>query len=278
MIKLTFRIKVNNMKQVKIAWFGLHNGEEPPLVPAGGIFFSGCNLHCVFCQNFQISQGGQGKFYSVTELADIMLKLQDQGAANIDLVTPTIWATAIKEAAKLAKKKGLNIPLVWNSNGYEQVETLRVLEGIIDIYLPDFKYSDSKLAEKYSGIKNYPAVAEAAIREMWRQVGRLKIKNDRAERGLIIRHMVLPNNLENTFGVLEKIAAINPEIHVSLMNQYFPLYSAARFPELERTVTADEFAQAYEYSRAVGLGDGWIQKENSPNNLIPDFSKEKPFE
>jgi len=269
---------MNDLKKIKIAWFGLHAGEEPPLVPAGGIFFSGCNLRCAFCQNFQISQSGLGRLCSVAELTDIMLQLQAAGAINIDLVTPTIWAAEIKEAIRLAKEKGLEIPIVWNSNGYEKIETLRTLEGLVDIYLPDFKYGDAGLAEKYSGIKNYPAVAEAAIREMWRQVGRLEIKNGRARRGLIIRHMVLPDNLENSFAVLEKIAAISPDIHVSLMNQYFPLYGAARFPELGRTVTADEFEQVYEYSRAAGLGDGWIQSEDSRENLIPDFTKEKPFE
>jgi putative pyruvate formate lyase activating enzyme len=266
------------MDQVKIAWYGQHNGEEPPLVPAGGIFFSGCNLHCAFCQNFQISQQGQGHFYSENELVDLMLELQDRGAANIDLVTPTIWTDIIKRALINAKEHGLKIPVMWNSNAYEPVAQLRQLEGLVDIYLPDFKYSQAALGEKYSGVTDYPAVAEAAIREMWRQVGRFASENGRGRRGLIVRHLVLPNNLDNTYDVLETIARISPEIHVSLMNQYEPLYGAHRFPELERRVTPDEFDCAGEYLKAVGLGDGWIQQEGSQDNLIPDFTKKDPFQ
>ena len=267
----------NHMDKVMIAWYGKHEGEEPPLIPAGGIFFSGCNLHCAFCQNFQISQQGLGKPYSIPELADIMLELQADGAANIDLVTPTIWAEGIKAAIVSAKARGLDIPVVWNSNGYETVPMLKSMEGLVDIYLPDFKYSDAALAEKYSGIKNYPATAEAAIREMWRQAGRLSLKDGRAQRGLIVRHMVLPGNLDNSYDVLERIAAISPDIHVSLMNQYFPLYGASDFPELGRTVTPDEFDKANEYAKAVGLEEGWRQEEGSQENLVPDFSKEEPF-
>ncbi len=269
------------MNQVKIAWWGKHTGEEPPLVVAdsdtlvgaGGIFFSGCNLHCAFCQNYQISQENLGKFFSIEELADIMLKLQDDDAINIDLVTPTIWYQQIKSAIILARSKGLNIPIVWNSNGYEKLEVIKEMAGLVDIYLPDFKYSDDDLALKYSGIKNYSEIALSAIKEMYNQVG-----NFTGKRGLIIRHMVLPNNLANSFGVLQKIVEIDKNIHVSLMNQYFPMYKANNFSELMRVVSDDEFDQVYGYLQELGFTNGWVQGEKSQENLIPDFTKDKPFD
>lgn len=260
------------MNQIKIAWYGKHTGEEPPLVPAGGIFFSGCNLHCAFCQNYQISQENLGKFYSVEELAQIMLDLQNDGALNIDLVTPTIWYKQVKEAIVMAKNRGLNIPIVWNSNGYESVEIIKEMSGLVDIYLPDFKYSDDEIAFKYSKIKNYSSMAFEAIKEMYKQVG-----NFDGKKGLIIRHMVLPNNVANSFGVLQKIGEIDNKIHVSLMNQYFPMYQADQFPELTRTVSNDEFEQVYDYLQELGFENGWVQGEKSQGNLIPDFTKEKPF-
>ncbi|MCU0679966.1 MAG: radical SAM protein [Planctomycetes bacterium] len=263
--------------KVKIAWFGKHLGEEPPLIPAGGIFFTGCNLRCVFCQNYQISQQNLGQFYTIEELAEIMLKLQNIGANNIDLVSPTIWYKQIKEAICLARKNGLAIPIIWNSNAYENLEVLKEVEGLIDIYLPDFKYSNNELGLKYSKINNYSLVAEKAIKEMWRQVGNLRIRNGKAYNGLIIRHLVLPNNIENSFGVLDKIAKINLDIHVSLMNQYSPLYKANEFPEINRELNREEFFKVYDYYKKLGLGNGWIQEEKSQNNLVPDFKKDNPF-
>lgn len=265
------------MNKIKIAWFGKHIGEEPPLVPAGGIFFSGCNLHCIFCQNYQISQENLGKFYSIEELANIMLQLQNNGAVNIDLVTPTIWYRQIKEAIILARERGLNVPIVWNSNGYESVEIIKEMAGLVDIYLPDFKYSDDDLAYKYSGIKNYTNTALGAIKEMHNQVGNLQIKNGIAKKGLIVRHMVLPNNLANSFGVLQKMAEIDNSIHISLMNQYFPMHNANKFSELTRTVSGDEFDQVYNYLQELEFTNGWIQEEKSQDNLIPDFNRDQPF-
>lgn len=261
------------MNKVKIAWWGKHTGEEPPLVPAGGIFFSGCNLHCAFCQNYQISQENLGKFYNIEELVEMMLKLQNDGAINIDLVTPTIWYKQIKETIILARERGLTIPIVWNSNGYERVEIIKEMAGLVDIYLPDFKYSDDEVAYKYSGIKNYSEIALSAIKEMYRQVG-----NFDGKKGLIVRHMVLPNNLANSFGVLQKIAELDKNIYVSLMNQYFPMYKANKFPELARVVSEEEFAQVYNYLQELGFENGWIQGEKSQENLLPDFTKDKPFE
>ena len=265
------------MNQVKIAWYGLHEGEEPPLTPAGGIFFSGCNLHCVFCQNYQISQENLGKLYSIEELANIMLELQNQGANNIDLVTPTIWHKQIKEAILSAKEKGLKIPIVWNSNAFEDVKIIKSMTGLIDVYLPDFKYSDDNLAFKYSGIKNYFETATKVVEEMLRQVGHLQIVNNKAVRGMIIRHLVLPNNLENSFGVIKKIFEIDLDIHISLMNQYLPMYKANNFPELTRMVAKEEFEKVYNYLLDLGFENGWVQGEKSQENLIPDFTKIKPF-
>ena len=265
------------MTQAKIAWHGLHQGEEPPLLPAGGIFFSGCNLHCVFCQNYQISQQNLGRLYDSQELADMMLELQGQGAANIDLVTPTIWHLPIRAAIISAKAQGLKIPIAWNSNGYESLDVIKAMDGLVDIYLPDFKYSHDELAKKYSGIDNYFATAQKAIAEMYRQVGNLQIVNNKAVKGLIVRHMVLPGELTNSFGVLDALAELDLDLHISLMNQYSPLFHADLYPELGRAVTDEEFAIVHDYQRKLGLGNGWIQEASSQEALIPDFTKTQPF-
>ncbi|MDD3102136.1 MAG: radical SAM protein [Patescibacteria group bacterium] len=270
-------------KIIKIAWFGKHVGEEPPLVGnknqgAGGIFFSGCNLRCVFCQNFQISQQRLiEKKYSIEELADIMLSLQKQKAVNIDLVTPTIWLPYIKKAIIAAKKRGLIIPIVWNSNAYEKVETLKQMEKLVDIYLPDFKYGDDEIALKYSGIKNYTTTATNAIKEMLRQVGHLKTKNNIAYKGIILRHLVLPNNTKNSLQVLEQTALIDKNIHLSLMNQYYPLYKAADFKEINQCVDNEEFNKVCKYALNLGFKNGWVQEKDSSRVLIPNFALKKPF-
>ena len=265
------------MENVKLAWCGIHEGEEPPLVPAGGVFFSSCNLRCVFCQNYQISQQGVGEFYSIEELVKRILDLQKTGAVNIDLVTPTIWYKQIKEALIISKENGLKIPVVWNSNGFEEVEILREMEGLVDIYLPDFKYSDDDLALKYSGIKNYFKTALEAVKEMYRQVGNLQIENGIAKKGLIVRHLVLPNNLENSFGVLVALANIDKNIYVSLMNQYLPIHKADNFEELTCVVNKKEFSEVYDFLLDMGFKNGWVQGEKSQENLVPDFKKTEPF-
>ena len=221
-------LKMANFESVKISWFGKHFGEEPPLVypernrrgnerslprarreigvypeprrGAGTIFFTGCNLRCVYCQNYQISQGNIGKNYTIAELVKIMLDLQTQGALNIDLVTPTIWFRQLKQTITEAKKQGLKIPIVWNTNAYDGAKIIKEMEGLVDIYLPDFKYGDDDLAFKYSGVKNYVKVAKESIKEMFRQVGNLELSEDGvAKKGVIVRHLVLPDNLENSF-------------------------------------------------------------------------------
>jgi putative pyruvate formate lyase activating enzyme len=279
-----------NSRRIRIAWYGKHFGEEPPLVGflqgapsvekrygAGTIFFTGCNLRCIFCQNYQISQKNFGREYSVAEIADIMLELQDNGAVNIDLVTPTLWWKSLKEAIILARRSGLNIPVVWNSNAYEVFTVIRSMEGLIDIYLPDFKYMDDSLSIKYSNAPGYSGRAEQIIREMFRQVGILQIDNGVAEKGLLIRHLILPGHIENSFAVLEKIAAIDKSIYLSLMSQYYPVYHSNRFPEINRRLTEEEI-QSVELKRAqLGLENGWNQEAYSGNVFLPDFRKENPF-
>ncbi len=277
-------------RKVKIAWYGRHFGEEPPLVGssttsnscnsgygAGTIFFSNCNLRCVFCQNYQISQEGIGKRYSVSELANFMLELQEQGAINIDLVTPTLWWKFLKKAVILAKKLGLNIPVVWNSNAYESLEIISSMKGLVDIYLPDFKYMDDRLAVKYSNAHMYSMIAIKAIEEMFLQVGKLKEKRGIAQRGLIIRHLIIPGQLENSVAVLERIAALDKNIHLSLMSQYYPLHNAPLFPEINRRLTEGEI-RAVEIKRMeLGLENGWTQEAGSGDIFLPDFRKENPF-
>jgi len=269
--------------QIKIAWFGRHFGEEPPLVGnknqgAGTIFFSNCHLHCVFCQNYQISQHREGQFYQVKQLADIMLGLQKSGAINIDLVSPTLWWQPIKQSIILAKSQGLILPIVWNSNTYESVYILKELAGLIDIYLPDFKYGDENAGYKYSNIKKYPLTAIRAIKEMLNQVGQLKFdESGLATRGMIIRHLVLPNNLENSFKALEMLARIDKNIYFSLMNQYVPLYRAREFNEINRQLSGVEYQQVVDYFYELGLANGWIQAGASQTTLVPDFKKEQPF-
>ncbi len=270
-------------RQVKIAWFGQHFGEEPPLVGsreqgAGGIFFAGCNLRCVFCQNYQISQSNLGRYYNIPELAEIMLRLADEGAVNIDLVTPTIWAEPIKEAIAMARHQGLRLPVVWNSNAYESTELIKSLRGLVDIYLPDFKYSDDRLAYKYSHAKDYSIWATAAIATMWSEVGPPKF--DRAglmTRGLIVRHLILPNAVDNSLGVLDILARIDPSIFISLMTQYYPLQNAPHYPEINRRITAEEFNAVQDYQLKLGLNNGWYQELEDTRCFIPDFTQARPF-
>jgi len=272
--------------QVKVAWFGKHFGEEPPLVGnntqgAGTVFFSGCNLRCVFCQNYQISQRGLGRLISVEALADIMLDLETQGAVNIDLVTPTLWAEPVVAAVKIARNKGLRLPIVWNSNAFESLEIIDAMRGYVDIYLPDFKYADDALAKKYSGVENYLATAKAAIRAMYKQVGNLQLNEQGiATRGLLVRHMILPRHGggANSIGVLNEIAQIDTLIYVSLMSQYNPVYRAAEFPEINRTVTPAEMRQVYDYAEFCGLKNGFRQESDSARPMTPDFRKVNPFE
>ena len=243
-----------------ISSYGPHYGEEKVLVGKGGsgtIFFSYCNLKCVFCQNYEISHLGEGREVKPEELADIMLYLQNIGCENINLVSPTHVIAQIVESIHIAKSKGLKLPIVYNTGGYDKVETLKKLEGLVDIYMPDIKYGDSQIAYKYSGIKNYWEVVREAVKEMHRQVGDLIIKKGIAKKGLLIRHLVLPNRLANSFKVLDFIKnEISEDSYVNIMPQYYPCWKAFDYPELSRRITYEEYYEVVEYAKKIGLKRG----------------------
>jgi putative pyruvate formate lyase activating enzyme len=234
-----------------------HFGEESVLVGPGGsgtIFFAGCNLHCVFCQNYDISQGRAGRRTSIERLAHHMLDLQRMGCSNINLVTPTHVAAPIAAAIELARDEGLRLPTVYNSGGYDSVETLRLLEGLIDIYMPDMKYADAQVAEELSGAKGYPQVNCAAVKEMHRQVGDLQVQNGLATRGLLVRHLVLPNDLAGSLEIIDFLAdEISPHTTVNVMDQYRPCYQAHLHPEINRRPTRDELSAPRRYALQRGL-------------------------
>ncbi len=250
--------KCRTQRQARVSSYGPHLGEESPLVGrhgSGTVFFTNCNLRCVFCQNYSISQLGAGETVSKEELARMMLSLQDRRCHNINLVSPTHVVPQILEALELAIELGLHLPLVYNSGGYDSPETLRLLDGIVDIYMPDMKYSDAKVAEELSGIEDYPSVNRAAIQEMHRQVGDLQIDRDGvAQRGLLLRHLVLPADLAGTEAVVRFISQeISPDTYVNIMAQYRPCYKASDFPSLARPISAAEFQQAIHLARRAGL-------------------------
>lgn len=219
-------------------------------------------MNCVFCQNYEISQLGKGKEITIEELSDIMLKQQEKGIENINLVTPTSYAIHIIEAIKIARAKGLHIPIVYNTNGYENVETLRMLEGYIDIYLPDFKYYYNELGKKYSNVENYFEVVTKAIKEMYRQVGTPKL-NEKGimQKGLMIRHLIIPNQIENSKQVLKWIKEnLDNNIYVSIMAQYFPTYKAKELDEINRKLTKQEYDEVENYLYELDLDNGYIQE------------------
>jgi len=240
-----------------VSSYGPHFGEEAPLVGrhgSGTIFFTYCNLRCVFCQNYTISQLGEGRGVDREELAGMMLSLQSKGCHNINLVSPTHVVPHILDALELAVSMGLHLPLVYNSGGYDSVETLGLLDGIIDIYMPDMKYADEKTAEQLSGIKDYPEVNKAAIKEMHRQVGDLQIDDGVAQRGLLVRHLVLPNRLAGTQEVVRFLAQeVSTNTYLNIMAQYHPCHKAFDIPLLARPVNRQEFSEAIDLARQQGL-------------------------
>lgn len=253
--------KCRSTAEIVISSAGPHFGEEPELVGLGGsgtIFFTNCNLWCLFCQNYEISHLKMGLAVSAAELAKRMLYLQSRGCHNINLVTPTHFVPQIVEAVCRAAERGLQIPLVYNCGGYESVETLRGLDGIIDIYMPDLKYSNDANARRYSGVKDYWQHARLAVKEMHRQVGNLTINRwGLAERGLLIRHLVLPNNLAGSETILHFIAEeISPDSYVNIMEQYHPAFKAPHLPELARRVSRVEYHRVIELARDLGLHRG----------------------
>lgn len=249
-----------------IASWNLHLWEEPPITGtrgSGTIFFSGCTGKCLFCQNYPISQYRYGNTVSIARLAEMMLELQGRGAHNINFVTPTHFAPQMLAAADLAAGQGLHVPLVYNTSGYDTVETLRWLEGVIDIWLPDAKYADDAVARRLSGFPGYVARNRAALHELYRQVGdELVLDEDGiARRGMIIRHLVLPGGLAGTAEVMRWIAAeLSPNVHISLMDQYFPAYKALNRPLLGRKITPEEYEAALAAFDAAGLENGWMQE------------------
>ena len=250
--------------KVKIALYSIHKFEEPCISGKNGsgtVFFSNCNLNCVYCQNYEISQLGKGKEITIEELAQIFLMQQQKNVENINLVTPTSYVPQIVEAIKIAKENGLDIPIIYNTNSYENIETLKMLEGYIDVYLPDLKYSDNTVGQKYSKINNYFEIATNAIKEMIRQVGTTKInKNGIIEKGVIIRHLVLPNNIENSKNVIKWIKENIPkEVYVSIMAQYFPAYKAKEIQEINRKLTQKEWKEIENYIEDLNIENGYIQ-------------------
>lgn len=249
---------------VKIALYSTHNFEEPCISGkkgSGTVFFSNCNLNCVFCQNYEISQEGKGIEITINRLAEIFLEQQEKDVENINLVTPTSYVPQIIEAIKLARKQGLKLPIVYNTNGYEKVETLKMLDGYIDIYLPDFKYSDNKLAKRLSKVDNYFEITTEALKEMYRQTGKA-IFDDRGimKKGMIIRHLVLPNHILNSRRVLKWINDNMNDVYVSIMAQYFPTYKAKEIEDINRKLTKEEYEQIENYLYRLNLENGYIQE------------------
>lgn len=234
-----------------------HFGEESVLVGYGGsgtIFFTGCNLGCVFCQNYDISQLRQGNEIEIDDLVNMMLQLQGRGCSNINFVTPTHVVPHILESVCAARAKGLKIPTVYNCGGYESVKSLQLLEGIIDIYMPDAKYMNPASAKKYSFAQDYPEIMKAALIEMYRQVGDLKIENGLATKGLLVRHLVMPNNIAGSIDIIDFLAdEISRNTYINVMEQYRPTFKAHCYPEINRPITYEEFNEVYQYAKERGL-------------------------
>jgi putative pyruvate formate lyase activating enzyme len=269
---------------MRVALAQLHHGEEPVLSGpspeqggSGTIFFSGCSLRCVYCQNHDISMGGPkglglGHDMSVDDLTAMMLELQLSGAHNINLVTPTHFTPLVRQALLLAKANGLGLPVVWNSSAYETVETLRTLDGLVDIYLPDLRYMDSAAAARYSSAPDYPQIACAAIVEMHRQVGQLVVENGLARRGLLIRLLVLPGNAGRTDRCLDWIAEhLGTDTSISLMGQYYPAHRAHEFPEIDRCLKPIEYKAVRSHMGRLGFGNGFVQQVGGSAAFTPDF-------
>jgi putative pyruvate formate lyase activating enzyme len=244
-----------------ISSFGPHYGEERELVGrfgSGTIFLTGCNLKCVFCQNYEISHLREGTEISMEEMAQIMLRLERIGCHNINFVTPTHYTPQIMQAILIARERGLTVPIVYNCGGYEKVETLRLLEGFIEIYMPDAKYAINEMAKRYSHVENYPEVMKQALKEMHRQVGDLVVENGIAKRGLLVRHLVMPNGIENARLVFKFIAEeISKDTYVNIMDQYYPCYKAFDYPEISRRLSSEEYRKAVELAKDLGLWRGF---------------------
>lgn len=269
------RCKCDN--KIKIALASVHNYEEPCISGKNGsgtVFFSNCNLNCIYCQNYEISQLGKGKEITIEHLAQIFIKQQEKNVNNINLVTPTMYVPQIIEAIRIARKKGLNIPIIYNSNGYENVETIKKLNGYIDIYLPDLKYYSNEIAKKYSKIDNYFETAISAIKEMQKQVGN-PIFNEEGiiQKGVIIRHLILPHHLLNTKNILKYVKEnFDENTYISIMAQYFPTYKAKEDKLINRKLTKKEYKEIENYLYLLNLKNGYIQELGEhEEEYVPNF-------
>ena len=269
------RCKCDN--KIKIALASVHNYEEPCISGKNGsgtVFFSNCNLNCIYCQNYEISQLGKGKEITIEYLAQIFIKQQEKNVNNINLVTPTMYVPQIIEAIKIARKKGLNIPIIYNSNGYENMETIKKLNGYIDIYLPDLKYYSNEIAKKYSKIDNYFETAISAIKEMQKQVGN-PIFNEEGiiQKGVVIRHLILPHHLLNTKNILKYVKEnFDENTYISIMAQYFPTYKAKEDKLINRKLTKKEYKEIENYLYLLNLKNGYIQELGEhEEEYVPNF-------
>ena len=265
---------------LRVARAALHFWEEPCISGeegSGAVFFTGCNLRCVFCQNFQIARAEQGKEITVERLSEIFLELQAQKANNINLVTATHYVPQVVCALKRAKEQGLNIPVVYNCGGYESVETLKMLEGLVDIYLPDFKYVDTERAKRYSRAENYPEVAKTALAEMVRQQPEAQFDDrEMMKKGVIVRHLMLPGGIKDSKAVVKYLyETYGDQIYISLMNQYTPLPHVEEYPEINRKVKKFEYDRLVGYAISLGVENGFIQDgETAEESFIPAFTNE----
>ncbi|MGE5777475.1 MAG: radical SAM protein, partial [Chloroflexota bacterium] len=248
---------------------------------SGTVFFAGCNLRCVFCQNYQISQEFRQEYtrtLTTNELVSEMLRLQDMGAHNVNFVSPSHMIFQMAEAIQAARGRGLTIPIVYNTNGYDSVDALRQIRGLIDIYLPDIKYLDNGLGKQFSAARDYAEVIPEVLREMLAQVGHLEMDEDGiAVRGLLVRHLVLPNHLENSRRCLRFLKELSPDTFVSIMSQYSPQYKAARYPAINRRLTQAEYDEITDYALDLGLENAFVQELESQEQCVPDFEQERPF-
>lgn len=266
-------------KNLRVALVSLHKWEEPCLVGekgAGTIFFSHCNLKCVYCQNFSISHEGFGAEISIERLAEIFIEQQARGAANVELVTPTHYTDKICAAIDIAKERGLTLPIVWNSNAYENLETLELLRGRVDIFLPDLKYFDDEPAKTFSNAPNYFATASAAIKKMFELVGSAQIVNGLMIRGVIVRHLILPNFRCDSMKIIDWLyETFSDEIFISLMNQYTPIFRAVEFKKISRSLTTFEYQSVVEHASELGIKNCFIQiGKTADKNFIPNFNLE----
>ena len=260
--------------KIKVARCDLYFYEEPSISGkkgSGTVFFSGCNLDCVYCQNYEISHNNKGVYITIKRLSEIFLELKEKGANNINLVTPTIYIPLIKKALIKAKEKGLNIPIVYNSSGYEDVTSLKLLEGLIDVYMPDFKYMNDEYGEKYSKCKNYSEIAKKAIQEMYRQVGINKFKNNIMTKGVLVRHLILPSLTNDSKEILKYLHdTYQNNIYISIMNQYTPLKTVEHIEKLNKKVTKEEYEEVIEYAIDIGIENAYIQEdETAKESFIP---------